>query len=105
MYSIFEDSGTQVRARVGDVLELDIRDLGDNADEVTFDRVLVVGEEGSAKIGTPYLDGASVTAKVLAADQKGEKITTIKYKRRKGYRRKIGHRQRHMLVEVTAING
>ncbi|MEM1167260.1 MAG: 50S ribosomal protein L21 [Planctomycetota bacterium] len=104
MYSIIEDSGTQIKASVGDKLTLDIRELPEGAEELVLDRVLLVGDEGSATIGRPYVDGASVTAKILERDAKGEKIHVVKYKRRKGYRRKQGHRQRHLLVEVTAIN-
>ena len=104
MYAIFEDSGTQVMARVGDELTLDIREL-DGADSVTFDRVLVIGGEGDPKLGRPYVSGARVTADVVNADVKGEKIDVIKFKRRKGYRRKQGHRQRHLKVKVTAIEG
>ena len=104
MYAIFEDSGTQVMARVGDELTLDIRQL-DGADSVTFDRVLLIGGEGEPQLGRPYVSGASVTADVLVEDFKGEKIDVIKFKRRKGYRRKQGHRQRYMKVKVTGING
>lgn len=107
MYTIIEDSGTQIKASVGDRLSLDIRELPESASaggEIVLDRVLMIGGEGEAKIGTPYIEGAKVTAKVLDPDQKGEKIHVIKYKRRKGYRRKNGHRQRHLIVEVTGID-
>ncbi len=105
MYAIFEDSGTQVMAQVGDELTLDIRELEDGANTVTFPKVLAVGGEGDAKLGRPYVDGASVIAEIVNADFKGEKIDVIKFKRRKGYRRKQGHRQRYMQVKVTEING
>jgi large subunit ribosomal protein L21 len=104
MYAIFEDSGTQLMAEVGDELTLDIRQLDDDASSVTFGNVLAVGGDGNAKIGTPYLDGVTVTAEIINPDVKGEKIDVIKFKRRKGYRRKQGHRQRYMHVKVTEIN-
>ena len=104
MYAIIEDSGTQVKVAPGDVVELDVRELGEGQDEVTFDRVLAVGGDGPARLGTPYVDGASVTAKVLGEVQ-GEKLAIQKFKRRKGYKRRTGHRQRYLRVEVASING
>ena len=104
MYAIIEDSGTQVKVAPGDVVELDLRDLSEGQDEVTFDRVLAVGGDGPARLGTPYVDGATVTAKVLGEVQ-GEKLAIQKFKRRKGYKRRTGHRQRYLRVEVAAING
>ena len=104
MYAIFEDSGTQIKVAAGDVVDLDIRDLND-AETLTFDRVLLVGDvdsDSSATIGTPYIDGATVTADVVK-EFKGEKIDVIKFKRRKGYRRKQGHRQRYLRVKITDI--
>lgn len=103
MYAIIEDSGTQVRASVGDILTLDIRELPDNAKSITLDKVLMVGGD-SAKFGAPYISGASVSADIIEREFKGEKIDIIKFKRRKNYRRKIGHRQRYMKVKVTSIN-
>jgi len=103
-YAIIEDSGTQLKASVGDVLQLDIRDIDQDAASLTLDRILMVGGEGGVKVGDPYLSGASVEAEIIAHDEKGEKIDVIKFKRRKGYRRKQGHRQRHMRVKVTSIN-
>lgn len=105
MYAIIEDSGSQIKASVGAVLTVDLRDLPADAKSVTFDRVLLVAKDTSAKVGTPYVAGASVVAEVLERDFKGEKIDVIKYKRRKGYHKKIGHRQRYMKVKVSAING
>jgi len=107
MYAIIEDSGTQIKASVGDVLTLDIRELPEKDTSVTFDRVLLIGGEGSggdAKIGLPYVDGATVIAEIIEREFKGKKIDVIKYKRRKGYKRKQGHRQRYMKVKVSAIN-
>ena len=78
-----------------------------NCDDVPktldFDRVMMVGDGADATIGRPYVDGASVSAEILG-EIKGEKLTVFKFKRRKGYRRKNGHRQRYLRVKVTGIN-
>jgi len=107
MYAIIEDSGTQIKASVGDELTLDRRDLPEGENTLTLDKVLLVADAesgGEPKIGEPYVDGATVTADILEREVKGEKIDVIKFKRRKGYRRKQGHRQRYMTVKVNAIN-
>lgn len=101
MYAIVEDSGTQIKLSTGDVLEVDIRDL--DGDTITLDRVLMIGGKGTPTIGTPYIEGASVAIEVLE-EIKGVKIDVIKFKRRKGYRRKTGHRQRFLKVRVGDIS-
>ncbi len=107
MYAVIEDSGTQIRVAPGDVIDIDLRDLGAKKKKIKFDRVLVVGDEqgdSAASVGTPYVDGASVTAEVLE-EIKGDKIDVIKFKRRKGYRRKTGHRQRYLRIKIEKIDG
>jgi len=104
MYAVIEDSGTQLKVSEGDLVRIDPRELDDAATSVTFDRVLMVGGD-SPKIGAPYVDGAAVEAEIVNPDIKGEKIDVIKFKRRKGYRRKQGHRQHYMSVRVTSIKG
>ncbi|TVQ77755.1 MAG: 50S ribosomal protein L21 [Phycisphaeraceae bacterium] len=104
MYAIIEDSGTQIRAAEGDLLTVDIRELPDNAKSVTFDKVLLIGSDKSPQIGTPYVAGATVTADIVEREFLDKKIDVIKYKRRKGYKRKQGHRQRLMKVKVTKIS-
>ncbi len=105
MYAIIEDSGTQIRVAPGDVVDIDLRDLADDATSVTFDRVLAVGsdDDAPATIGTPYVGGAAVSAEVV--DQiRDRKVDVIKFKRRKGYRRQRGHRQPYLRVKITDIN-
>lgn len=104
MYAIFEDSGTQIKVNVGDIVDLDSRVVEEGTKALTFDKVLAVGagDGNAAKIGMPYLSGASVTAEVMG-EAKGEKLRTGKYKRRKGYRRQAGHRQEYLRVKITAI--
>jgi large subunit ribosomal protein L21 len=101
VYAIIEDSGTQFKVTAGDRIRIDRQLTGDEK-TVTFDRVLLVAGEGDPKLGTPLLGGATVVAEVLGA-AKGPKITIQKYKRRKGYHRKIGHRQKYTEVRISEI--
>lgn len=102
MYAIIEEGGRQHKVTGGDTLEID-RALGPDEKTVRFDRVLLVGGEGEPRIGTPVVSGAYVTADVLGAT-KGPKVRTVKYKRRKGYHKTIGHRQQYTKVCISAIN-
>jgi large subunit ribosomal protein L21 len=102
MYAIIEDGGRQHRVTSGDTLLID-RELSGDEKTVTFDRVLLVGGEGQPKIGTPLVAGATVTADVVGP-VKGQKVETVKYKRRKGYHKTQGHRQQYLSVKVTGIN-
>jgi large subunit ribosomal protein L21 len=107
VYAIIEDSGTQIKVAPGDVVDVDLRELGKRTKKIRFDRVLLLGDSdgtGEATIGTPYISGAAVTGEVLG-EVKGEKIDVIKYKRRKGYRRKQGHRQRFLRIKIDQIKG
>lgn len=103
MYAIIEDSGTQFKVTTGDRIRID-RPVEDNKPaKITFDRVLMVGGEGSPKIGAPLVAGAKVEAEVLDW-VKAKKIDIQKYRRRKGYHRKKGHRQNYLEVRVTGIS-
>jgi large subunit ribosomal protein L21 len=105
VYAIIEDSGSQIKVSKGDVVDLDLRDLEDGAKEIVFDRVLAIGGgDGPATIGKPYVAGASVTGEILG-ELLGDKIVNTKYKRRKGYRRKLGHRQPYLRVRIGEIKG
>ena len=101
MYAIIEDSRTQFKVTTGDTIRID-RKVGEDEKTVTFDRILVVGGEGEPKIGAP-LAGVTVTADVIRA-VKGPKVTTVKHRRRKGYYKRIGHRQKYTSVKISAIN-
>lgn len=103
MYAIIADSGKQYKVTGGDVIRIE-RPLDEEAPEtITFDQVLLVGGEGQPKVGTPFVAAATVTADVIRK-VKGPKIDIIKYKRRKGYHKHIGHRQKQVEVRITAIN-
>jgi len=103
MYAIIEDGGKQFKVTSGDRIRID-RPFDEKAKTITFDRVLLVGGDGAAKIGAPLVSGAKVTADVLG-EAHGPKITIQKYKRRKGYSRKWGHRQAYTEVKITGITG
>jgi large subunit ribosomal protein L21 len=102
MYAIIEDSGTQIKVSQGDVIKVAIRDLPEDAASITFDRVLMVGGEGAARIGQPLLAGVSVTADLLGQGRT-DKVPVVKFRRRKTYVRRKNHRQDYLEVKITAI--
>ena len=102
VYAVIEDSGTQFRVSQGDVLNVDLRDVPEDASEIEFDRVLLVGGD-DVKVGTPLVKGAKVVAEILAAEAKGPKMHVYHWRRRKNSRRKIGHRQRYCQVRIKEI--
>ncbi|MFW6153954.1 MAG: 50S ribosomal protein L21 [Planctomycetota bacterium] len=103
MYAIIEDSGQQFKVAAGDVIRVDARDLADDATQITFDQVLLVSDDGDGKIGAPLVDGASVVADIQRRRVKGNKVDVVKFRRRKGYRRKAGHRQQYVDVKIAEI--
>ena len=103
MYAIIADGGRQYKVEEGQELEIDLRDVN-AGDEIPFDRVLTISSEDGVKVGQPVVDGASVTAEVIA-EIKGEKIHVLKFRRRKNSKRRTGHRQRYIKVRVSSITG
>ena len=97
MYAIFKDSGRQFKVKEGDVILIDGKELPEG-EEIQFDRVLFV----DGKIGLPLVDGARVTG-VVRGRAMGPKIYVQKFKRRKKYRRRTGHRQRYTKIEIKSI--
>ena len=102
MYAVIETGGKQYRVQEGDVITVEKLNL-EAGQAVTFDKVLVLGEGKDVKVGTPYLD-AAVTGTVVE-NGKGQKVIIFKYKAKKDYRKKQGHRQPYTLVEITSIAG
>lgn len=102
MYAVIETGGKQYKVQEGDVVFIEKLDVEEGT-AVTFDKVLVVGGD-DLKVGAPYVDGATVTATALKQG-KSKKIIVYKYKSKKGYHKKQGHRQPYTKVEITAING
>ena len=102
MYAVIETGGKQYKVAQGDVVFIEKLDV-EAGNEVIFDKVLVVGGD-DVKVGAPYVEGATVTATV-AKQGKAKKSIVYKYKPKKGYHKKQGHRQPYTKVEITAING
>jgi len=103
MYALVEIKGKQYKVVEGDVLTVDKLE-NEAGDSLEFDTVLLTSNEGDVKVGTPYVDGVKVQATV-EEHAKGIKIFVHKFKRRKGYRRKQGHRQQYSKLKVTGITG
>lgn len=104
MYAIVEDGGRQYRVEEGDTIYIDQRDLPEDAERIEFERVLMLGDGEASRIGNPLVDGATVTAR-LDGPVKAPKIEVVKFKRRKGYLRHKGHRQKHLKVTIDKISG
>lgn len=103
MYAIFENGSHQYRVSEGDQIVIDKRQ-GDPGDEFAFEKVLLVAGPAGATIGTPLVAGARVQATIV--DQfRGKKIIIQKFRRRKNYRRRRGHRQPYTSVLITSVLG
>lgn len=102
MYAIIRDRNRQTTVREGEVILCDLNTQCAAGDKVTFNEVLLVGSEGQIKIGKPVIMGASVTGEVIG-EEKGEKVIAFRFKRRKGVRKKRGHRQSYTKVKITSI--
>lgn len=100
MYAIIATGGKQYRVSEGDVIYIEKIDATVDS-TVSFD-VLLVENEGDVKVGTPVVEGVKAEGKVVA-QVRGEKIVVFKYKSKKNYRRKQGHRQPYTKVEITKI--
>ena len=103
MYAVFRSGGKQYRAAKGDVLRVEKLDADEGA-TVEFDEVLLVGEGGDVKVGSPLLDGSTVSGKVLRQG-KSRKVSVVKFRRRQNYLRQGSHRQFFTEVEITGITG
>ena len=101
MYAVIESGGKQHRVVEGEILQLDKLDAV-AGDKVKFDKILLVGEGESVKIGTPYVDGTQVEAEVTRQGR-ADKVKIIKFRRRKHSQKKQGHRQLFTEVKITGI--
>lgn len=102
MFAVFESGGKQHRVSEGDVVRLE-KLAGEPGESVVFDRVMVIADGNEVAVGAPYVDGGTVTGEVVEQGR-GKKVRVIKFKRRKNYLRRAGHRQSFTSVKITAIS-
>lgn len=102
MYAIIQNGGKQYKVTEGEVVRLE-KIEGDKGATLTLSEILMVGGNGTPKIGSPLISGASVTAEILR-QAKDKKVLVFKKKRRKGYENKRGHRQLFTEVKISKIN-
>ncbi|MBO4940654.1 MAG: 50S ribosomal protein L21 [Clostridia bacterium] len=103
MYAIIETGGKQYKVSEGDVVFVEKLDV-EAGSTVTIDKVLVVEKDGDLKVGAPFVEGATVEAEAIK-NGKEKKIIVYKYKAKKGYHKKQGHRQPYTKLEIKKING
>ena len=101
MYAVIEACGKQYKVTKGDVVFFEKLEA-EEGKKVTFDKVVLVSDEGKIEVGAPYVKGIKVEGKVVAHG-KGKKIVVFKYKAKKNYKRKQGHRQPYTKIEITDI--
>ena len=102
MYAVFASGGKQHRVEVGNLIDIEKLDV-DVGENVTFPSILaIVDDDGQLQAGSPYLENTSVTGEVVE-QARAKKTIVFKSKRRKGYKRKLGHRQSFTRVKITAI--
>lgn len=101
MYAVIEACGKQYKVTKGDVVFFEKLEV-EEGKKVTFDKVVLLSDDGKVEVGAPYVKGIKVEGKVVAHG-KGKKIIVFKYKAKKNYKRKQGHRQPYTKVEITAI--
>ena len=102
MFAVFQSGGKQHRVSEGDVVRLELLD-GEPGSEIVFDKVLMVAKGDDVEVGSPYVEKGHVTAKIIRSDR-DKKVRIIKFKRRKDYLKRQGHRQWFTDVEITAIS-
>ena len=101
MFAVFQSGGKQHRVTEGDVVRLELLD-SEPGKEVVFDKVLMVANGEEVSVGSPFLDGGTVKAEVIKSER-GKKIRILKFRRRKDYMRRQGHRQWFTEVKITSI--
>jgi large subunit ribosomal protein L21 len=107
MYAIFEQGGKQYKVAEGETVKVDLVDIDPQAKQMTFDKVLFVGDGANNKIGKPYVEGAKILASFASTAEeavvKGPKLFPTTFRRRKDSRRRIGHRQKSLQLTIDKI--
>ena len=103
MYAVIETGGKQYRVQEGDIITVEKLNV-EAGDKIVFDKVLVLAGEGDLKVGAPYVEGAAVAGEVVE-NGKGKKVIIYKYKAKKDYRKKQGHRQPYTMVKIESLGG
>jgi large subunit ribosomal protein L21 len=102
MFAVVEIAGQQYKVAKADKVIVPLLETKVGS-KVTFDKVLLVGDDNQTRLGTPYVSGASIEAKVLG-HVKDDKVTVFKKKKRKGYKVLKGHRQQYTEIEITKVS-
>jgi large subunit ribosomal protein L21 len=103
MYALIETGGKQYKVEEGDILSVEKLKTGEG-EKVSFDKVLMVSSEEGVKVGKPYVEGAAVEGEVMLHG-KDKKVIVFKYKAKKNYKRKQGHRQPFTRIKISKITG
>lgn len=107
MYAVIETGGKQYKVSQGDTINIELEEIKANAQKIEFDKVLFVNDDQSIKVGSPYLEGAKVTAAFNGTAQdavvKGPKLFPMHFRRRKNSKKRIGHRQKYLQVTIEKI--
>ncbi len=102
MYAIIRDRGMQYRVEQGQVLTLDLIENAEAGSQIELNEVLLVGSDDTTQVGAPLVAGALVRAEILG-ERKGDKIVVFRYRNKKRFRRRTGHRQRYTQVRINEI--
>lgn len=102
MFAVIRSGNKQYKVQTGDVIDVELFDVEEGKD-ATFSDVLLVADGEAVKIGKPTLAGATVTGEILG-EVKADKVIAFKFRRRHGYHRTVGHRQRHLRIKVNKIS-
>lgn len=101
-YAVIETGGKQYRVQEGDTFDIERLDA-EEGEKIELDNILAVSDGEKLNVGTPLVEGAKVSAKVVKL-HRGKKVVAFKFKQRKGYRRKVGHRQELTRIEIEKIS-
>jgi large subunit ribosomal protein L21 len=108
MYAVIEQGSKQYKVAEGDKIEIELTDLAPDAKIIELNKVLFIGGDGNNRIGKPYVEGAKVIGSFPSPEKavvKGKKLYVTSFKCRKSEQRRIGHRQKHLLIKIDKIEG